>query len=302
MFTPWLDNLVSFYTLTGLNALVASGVLVSALELVPIEWLDDLKRFGLARRDWFFQKVLGRRAMTRGCVAAWGVALLLSVLFGGVRVTSDETQHVSIRASSGSGCPSSTTAEKVKGGNALPYTCFSPVWRTDKVGVDVDGLPRRQFALRHWWPTPVELPDALYESPVVLLVMSDQVLRDVGTKGNAGRLDITVTCPDGGTTRTAKVPDFDGRSVWIGCDENVRVPDHVETRWKQANWIEQYRQRRVSTVGTVPSLELTPGAIVKVTLAYGKNLDQTLAAKPFTVKQAGPPTIFPQVEDFQDGP
>jgi hypothetical protein len=298
MFTGWLNTLSVLYSMTGLSALVSGGVLVSALELLPEVRRDEMKQLGLRVRDRFLRRLLNHRATTPFSLVLVPLGLALTALFGGVRVTSDDAARVAVRRWPVSGKPSPKPFEKVNKGAPLHYLQFSPLWKTDEVEVEVKGLPKRHFALRHWLPTTVELPDGLKEAPVVLLVMSNTAITKVIT--DPGRLDVKVTDP-GGRVHGAKITNYDGRSVWIGCDKDVRVPAEVEDRWKQEAWHDVHRQRRVRTVGTEPPLDLTPGARVEVTVVYGQGLDLVLPAKPFEVGEGGSPN-FPQVKEFLDGP
>lgn len=93
--------------------------------------------------------------------------------------------------------------------------------RPTTVRVKVSGFPSLIVPVRPWHHELLTVPASFRLAPVVLLVPSSTLtaLRD--------KLELDVDV-DGTTHRHL----FDGNAVWVGCEDDVRVPDERLDQWR----------------------------------------------------------------------
>jgi hypothetical protein len=84
--------------------------------------------------------------------------------------------------------------------------------------VKVSGYPAKILRVGPWERLPLRIPTQL-NRPVVLLLPKSGLIDFVGV----GRMRMAVAIERSGQVRESVV-DYDGESVWVGCDENVDIP------------------------------------------------------------------------------
>jgi hypothetical protein len=148
--------------------------------------------------------------------------------------------------------------------------------------IRVTGLPPIERAVSPFSLTVVRSPASFMRQPV-LIVRAAPLWADVAAKAHNWTLTATVR-REGAAPRTETLPDYDGSSVWIGCDATVPIPDGLKARWRDALKGElpaEWLQTR-SVLGNVA---LRPDDVIDVVLRNAGNVP--VAAHSTRVKRGG---------------
>ena len=166
---------------------------------------------------------------------------------------------------------------RLRPGEAFRKPVWTSFWNPTALRVKVSGYPDEVVTVKPWQREPLSVP-ASFERAVVLLRPTVDLFDVV--HNSPRKLSIRVTFPKGPSS--SRPPRefhaeadgqpllFDGRSLWIGCDEDVDIPLRLEAAWraelganKRASMINYWLQPRALT-GERLALEI--GSEIQVTL------------------------------------
>jgi hypothetical protein len=108
---------------------------------------------------------------------------------------------------------------------SVPAGIFSRRYR-----IIATGLPATDRDLHVLSRAQVVLPTDFQQRPVALLHLSPLDTVNAAQNHTGTRLRLTVWRNDR-EIATATVPNYDGRSVWLGCDGSVQIPAPIRARW-----------------------------------------------------------------------
>jgi len=156
-------------------------------------------------------------------------------------------------------------------------------WSPARVRVKVSGYPSLVATVRPWQRVQLVSPSSFLMTPVILLVPSSrlaQFSRDT-------RLHISV---DGVAVATLR---FDSHSVWIGCEDDVPVPDAIVNEWRTSGNVAE-----IVAAWQAPravNADLRGGSSVTIAIDHD---DGTPFIPPSVIKVRAPvrPEDFPQRE------
>jgi hypothetical protein len=92
------------------------------------------------------------------------------------------------------------------------------------------GLPATDRDLHVFSRAEVVLPTDFQQRPVALLHLSALDTANAAQNHTDTRLRVIVWRNDH-EIATTTVPNYDGRSVWVGCDSSVQIPAPIRARW-----------------------------------------------------------------------
>lgn len=128
---------------------------------------------------------------------------------------------------------------RLRAGEAFRRPVWTSLWNPATLRVKVSGYPDEVVTVRPWRREALSVP-ASFERPVVLLRPTVDLFDAV--HNSPRRLSVRVAFPKGlSSSRPPREflaqPDgqplqFDGRSLWIGCDEDVDIPLRLEAAWR----------------------------------------------------------------------
>ena len=116
----------------------------------------------------------------------------------------------------------SEPAERLEPAGRVRAPWLTSWWSPAHVRVKVSGYPSLVATVQPWQRVQLISPGSFLMNPVILLVPTPQLAqfsRDT-------QLHVTV---DG---KAAPPLRFDGHSVWIGCEDDVRVPEAILSEWR----------------------------------------------------------------------
>ena len=154
----------------------------------------------------------------------------------------------------------SDDAERLAPGEAIRDDAWTSCWSPRRQTVKVGGLPAAQVTLWPWERVALYIPSSFL--PPVLLVRPSVRLMDtvLGTP-------MKLVVPVGNDKRET---NFDGHPVWLGCDNDVDLPQRLRDSWRDelnAASSSSYMKYWL-TPSVVPGgpLSLPPYSIVKLEL------------------------------------
>jgi hypothetical protein len=167
---------------------------------------------------------------------------------------------------------------------------FWTVWtKPTKVRVKVSGFPDRTAEITPWQRYELKVSDSFYR-PVVLFRPTVDLLNML--RNEPMNLSVKVD------SQSWMIPQYDGRSVWIGCDADVEVPEAKQGVWRAilttAGQPEtsHYWVHPLTLTGAIPNLR--PGQTIEVALLRDDRSAYTSGK--FTVLPAPSRQAFPQEE------
>lgn len=139
--------------------------------------------------------------------------------------------------------------------------------------IRIDGYPSERVKIRSWLRTDRIVPYS-YLRPILLLRANEDRIVIADEK----KLHWQITIGDNEPIEK----EFDGRSLWIGCDSSMVVPSRLlvewEDRWAKTNETEDRKRKLRKALknpdvlyDTIPMLE--PGTVVRVSLKETAELD-----------------------------
>ena len=148
---------------------------------------------------------------------------------------------------------------------------------------EVSGYPSLMAIVNPWQRVRLVSPSSFLMTPVILLVPTSrlaQLSRDT-------KLHVSVDGVPAGSIR------FDSHSVWIGCEDDVRVPEAIVNEWRattpMAEMVSAWQTPRAVNA------DLKPGSTVTIKIEHE---DGTPFVTPPAIKVRAPvrPEDFPQRE------
>jgi hypothetical protein len=244
---------------TNLLAILAFGVAISAWMLYYTEWfpaiggllalggvvswlafvsriLSDERMKGL--QGWADRAILCSRITLTVLVLLTVAGLVTASFLGAVQVESvRESADRFLRVDPADSPPGGDV--RLRAGHAVRKLVWTSWWKPTAWRVKVSGYPDEVVTVRPWRRESLSVP-ASFQRPVVLLRPTVDLFDAV--HNSPRRISVRVTFPKGpSSSRTPREfrtqPDgqplkFDGRSLWIGCDEDVDIPLRLEAAWR----------------------------------------------------------------------
>lgn len=275
-YTDWIEVVGGFLSLAGILSWLAF-----VLKVIPENrmkefqtWADG-RIFNNARVKWF---VLG----------------LLVIGLAGASFLG--TVEVSWIAGEGSRSVWIHRVEKSEG-EAVPLmpgklvrSLFFTLWtKPTKLRVKVNGFPDRTIDITPWQRYELKVSDSFYR-PVVLFRPTVELLNML--RNEPMTLSVKVD------SQSWTIPQYEGRSLWFGCDADVEVPEAKKDVWRAiltyAGQPEtsHYWLHPLSLTGVIPNLR--PGQTIEVALLREDRSAYTSGK--FTVLPAPSRQAFPQEE------
>ncbi len=166
--------------------------------------------------------------------------------------------------------------------------------------VKASGYPDRLVTLKPWDREELYVPSSFHVRPVVLLYPESTVIDDARNAGLT--LFVTIKPPEGTNSQAIKREVlFDGRALWIGCDEDVEMPEN----WKNLFAAELASEQKdvyarflnyPKPLGS-ERIDLRGGERISALLGYEDNADTAFATAPeIVVAKAQGRSNFPQVK------
>lgn len=183
-------------------------------------------------------------------------------------------------------------AEPLPAGGLARHLVRVPFRGASRVRVKVSGLPDIVEAVTPWHRRELQVPDSFLSRPIVLLRPTIDLLNNL--RGEPMRLVVKV----GSDPKPQVMENYDGRTIWIGCDADVDVPPIRVEAWraelathKQAENIYYWTHPRA-----LPGwrLNLQPGQEITVQLLAAEA--NVFAQRTFQVLRAQERQAFPQEE------
>ncbi|MEE9394251.1 MAG: toll/interleukin-1 receptor domain-containing protein [Planctomycetota bacterium] len=204
------------------------GLATAALALVPFPLLFGLmfvfrKRRAEAIRLWIDRKILIGKWTTHVLSCCLFLALLTTAFLGTISIKRDEndTTHLKVEHDD--------DGERHALDVGTNYHVFwTTLWSPRDVTVRVDGLPRKVVRLRPYQRLTLEIPHAFIKR--VLLVRSGTLfLADTAFHNDEHSFVMQVYK----NNILSAEAEFDGQSVYIGCEKATGVPEALRTTWRQ---------------------------------------------------------------------
>jgi len=275
-YTDWIEIIGGFLSLAGILSWLAF-----VLNVIPKNRMEEFQAwadgsiFNNARVKWF---VLGLLV----------IGLAGASFLGTVEVTwmaGEGNRSVWIHRVG----KSEGEAVPLMPGKAV-RNLFWTVWtKPAKVRVKVSGFPDRTAEITPWQRYELKVSDSFYR-PVVLFRPTVDLLNML--RNEPMNLSVKVD------SQSWMIPQYDGRSVWIGCDADVEVPEAKQDVWRAilttAGQPEtsHYWVHPLTLNGPIPNLR--PGQTVEVALLRDDRSAYT--SRKFTVLPAPDRQAFPQEE------
>jgi hypothetical protein len=127
------------------------------------------------------------------------------------------------------------------------------------------GLPELELRARSFERTTIRSPDALLARSVLVLRPTTEVTQTI--RRDAARFELTVRI---GEDPPARIENYRGESVWVGCEESVVIPPALRDRWRMelaaARLPEALMLPWLAPSALATRRELLPGERVRITL------------------------------------
>ena len=277
-YTDWIEIVGGFLSLAGILSWLAF-----VLKVIPEKRMEEFQTwadgiiFNNVRAKWF---VLGLLV----------IGLVGASFLGTVEVTwvaGEGNRSVRIHKV---GKLEGEAVPLMPGG--VVRSLFLTFWtEPTKARVKVNGFPDRIAEIKPWQRYELKVPDSFYR-PVVLFRPTVDLLNML--RNEPMSLSVKVD------SQSWMIPQYDGRSLWIGCDADVEVPEAKREIWRailtaagQAE-TSHYWVRPLTLTGPIPDLH--PGQVIEVTLLRDDR--SAYASRKFSVLPAPDRQAFPQEENL----
>jgi len=174
-------------------------------------------------------------------------------------------------------------AERLESGARVRAPWATSWWSPAHVRVKVSGYPSLLATVNPWQRVRLVSPSSFLMTPVILLVPTSRLAQ-------FSRDTKLVVSVDGLPTGSIR---FDSHSVWIGCEDDVRVPEAIVNEWRattpMAEMVSAWQTPRAVNA------DLKPGSTVTISIEHE---DGTPFVTPPPIKVRAPvrPEDFPQRE------
>jgi hypothetical protein len=262
-----------------------------------LSWLGFVSRLLKESRikelqEWADRKIFDNRR-TIGIAAVFSLICLVTATFVGTLELQSNLgptpgRTVELRAAEDAEGVTATLSASRR------FPLWTTVWSPRRVRVKLGGVPEIEATVRPWRRTRLVAPDDFLR-PVVLLRPEPTLLEMLAN--NPRTLSIQVTSAEPPRERT--VPAYRGETVWIGCDEDVDVPDRVLDVWEA----KLRAQGRGALLHLWRSPVVPEGEILQIRdgdrlEAHVKGLEGDYAASEFAVRPLRRLRDYPQEEEI----
>jgi hypothetical protein len=110
--------------------------------------------------------------------------------------------------------------EQLLPGERLRFVRWTGFWKTLVWRVKVSGYPALDVTVEPFGLSPIDVPRSTFRR-VILLRATLRLMLEL----EAREKPMTLTIKTGGSTLTKS--DYRGQSIWIGCDEDVQIPEYL---------------------------------------------------------------------------
>ncbi len=277
-YTEWIEIIGGFLSLAGILSWLAF-----VLKVIPEKRMEEFQ-------TWADERIFNNSR------AKWLVMGLLVIGVAGASLLG--TVQVTWLAGEGNRSVWIHRADKSEG-EAVPLMAdgvvrrlFLTFWtHPPKVRVKVSGFPDRTAELRPWQRYELKVSDSFYR-PVVLFRPTVDLLNML--RNEPMSLSVKVD------SQSWMIPQYDGRSLWIGCDSDVEVPEAKREVWRailaaagQAE-TSHYWVHPLTLTNPIPDLH--PGQTIEVALLREDR--SAYASRKFAVLPAPDRHAFPQEENL----
>jgi hypothetical protein len=269
-YTDWFAEVSALLALGGLFTWI--GVLSKLLTEKRTQQLQE----------WVEVAVFSSPTLTRRLVALAVAFVALASFTGTIEVQSqgDASDRLLWFAFD---ARSNEPADRLEPGGRVRAPWLTSWWSPAQVRVKVSGYPSLVTTVQPWRRTDLVSPGSFLMTPVILLVPTTELSQF----SRETRLRVTVN-----GALAATLP-FDGHPVWIGCEDDVRVPETIVTEWRTAGIVSEVLAAWQSPRAV--SVDLHGGSAVTVAIDHD---DGTQFVPPSVIKVRTPvrPEDFPQRE------
>lgn len=284
-FTDWFEHALTLLALGGVVSWLAF-----AIKVIPEPYVKSVQ----AR---FYARVIDRPGLWKQILLV-GLGLFLVALFRGsveVTVAEGDADRAVYVYDPKEPAPRTEDATWLAKGKSQRFGVWTPPFVGRSVVVKVAGYPERVVPLCGFRRVDLRAPESL-RPPVVLLRPTTRMVSLFGQNEVDGTVRVN------GVSYPVKVGS---RSIWVGCDEDVKVPERVVTgwlletpkdyhHWVQNGWARPSALGRAAD-GTLPPRGLRTGDKIELVVKYPSKPAPT--TQPITLDPATP---FPQVQDIQE--
>jgi hypothetical protein len=212
LYTDWYESVGGILALGGaLSWLAFVSRVMKKERLEQLQDWADAAIFNNPRTPWVVSALLAG-----GVVAACFVGTLELRSGSGALLE----RAVSVRR------PGGETTAGLRGSVRLPL--FTTWWSPARVRVKISGYPEADATVMPWSRTTLVAPDHFLRPVVVLRPDKDLLDKLV----NNPKTLVVEQTSSSGPPKTARLVGYHGQAVWVGCDEDVDVPDSVLETWK----------------------------------------------------------------------
>jgi hypothetical protein len=177
-------------------------------------------------------------------------------------------------------------------GESIRAVRLTSWWAPQTTRVKVSGYPALDARVLPWRRLELHVPTSFRFAPCVLLHPTRAMMRHRNT-------DLVLQVTYGGQRQSRP---FDGHTVWIGCDEDVEVPERLIEAWRavpgegDVQPLLAFWRRPVALTATPATLR--PSDRINVTLVTKDGRPFPIAPLEITVRVPGRADDFPQVEEL----
>jgi len=279
-YTDWFAGAMTLLTLGGVLSSVAFLV-----QLMPPAARSNAQ-------SWFQRKVLGNRRLPPIVLALGAGFWLFSLCVGSIELTLAEGS-TDRRVLLEPPAVSKGAELWVKPGHPERLLFWKAPFRPAAVAIKVSGYPRLKTTASSWHLRELRAPNAFLRRVLLLRPATQYILQH---RNNPLAASVVID--------REKYPVTIGAdAVWVGCDEDVAVPESTQLRWLaevppdlhhlvRLHWLRPrgLRDAKGNLLDWVP-----PGAAVQVTLTRANGAQLDLPVEPWPSN--GP---FPQVVDVKE--
>lgn len=222
-------------------------------------------------QSWVEKVILERKWVTVVCLLLLFVAVLLPGLFLGT------IQVESVQEPSDLGLSIYCLGSKQGPPKRLPAggsvrTVLWTTWSKSEYVVKVSGYPDHLERLHPLARRVLRVPNS-FRRPIILVRPSPRLADAIQQNGKT--LTASLTRTTGKVISVGKRDNYTGQALWIGCDDEVQVPQAIQDGWLRELAAQQHVKlasswRRPETLGD-PRLELKSGDIIRLELRRQDN-------------------------------
>jgi len=259
--TDWAETALGIFTL---GAFVSFAALV--LNLLPKDQVEALQKEVVG-------PILGSYYVVAAAPALLLLLFLVSSFAGSVEIEGGKgSGDMRVWAYSPDTDPKAADSAPLSANGRVRFPCWT-TWCGRDYRIKVTGLPEKKVLVRSWVTA---LGPQRFLAPTdflrpVILIGAESSLVHIPSEKNPVTLHVSVTRSVGGKKETKDYhADYDGRAVWIGCQEgDLDVPKQLKDHklWAIALSTAETANRLLPPV-TLKGLpeEIEPGDLVTVTL------------------------------------